>query len=119
MWTRERVRGAADTLLAVRVAAGATGYHPLSDPEPPRAAPEPHEAPNGSNLAARLRAPVSARDGHMHGTHYLGTGAKRATGAAPTRVPHAPGPSTSAHVLGGGGGGLPAACGASNGHQRP
>ena len=114
MSARGRRRKRHRSVTGGAVAPGATGHPPLGTPEPPRAAPEAHGAPNGANLAARVRAPVTAtcmaHTTRAHGrltAHRCGANAC----AASTR-PHTPG-----RVLGGGCGGLLAASGASNGRQ--
>ena len=75
---RRRVTGGA-------VAAGATGYHPLSDPEPPGAAPEPHVAPNGTDLAARHPQRSHAR--HTRRGHGRQTSHRHGADARATRTP--------------------------------
>ena len=60
MSARGRRRKRHRSVTGGAAAPGATGHRPLGTPEPPGAAPELHGAPNGANLAARVRAPMTA-----------------------------------------------------------
>ena len=93
MSARGRRRKRHRSVTGGAVAPGATGHPPLGTPELPRAAPEAHGAPNGANLAARVRAPVTATC-MAHTTRAHGRLTAHRCGAnacAASTGPHTPG----------------------------